>query len=419
MRNFIFALAFFSLFLASFASVESIYQNNGLKISRTLENVRTGSISTTTGAATYSPVANIVLTITNTGVAAKENVQLIEELYYVPSSSKLSISPMPAMDGKSAMWNAGTLLPSQQFTITINATGKIDEDAFRLLPSPSVSFTLPKAILSAPKESKAGQQVRILLSLENGTLVQGALLRVVAPDGAQFEIATDSNGEAAYSAQEGGFYTYSSEQFSLQSVVSTNVIKAAAVKAPAAGALIADENAQEGILPFALGLAVLAAVAVALYMLFSPRTQQDAAFPPSSGSAPSLTPSSPTTEGNQREAVQAFGQNIGPVRPLPDTPEGGKYIPAMQAAQPQQAASDASSLYQKRKSELEQKEKEAHELLRKASVDAQKGRMGAKKPAHKEDSGQKIKPAPADDSIEKTIAELEKIRSKLKAKGAA
>ncbi|MBS3069439.1 hypothetical protein J4441_03685 [Candidatus Micrarchaeota archaeon] len=439
MRNIIFALAFFSLFMCAFAYVEATYEIDGLRITRSLENSQVSSVSAITGAATYSYSASVRITITNTGQFAKENIRIADTVSYVPSGAKLIFSSQPYLNATTATWSIGSLLPSAQYLIYINASGKIDEAAFSQLPSPIVSFSLPQARLTAPKESSAGGRITISLSNTQGQPIEGATLFVLGPNGESLSLKTDQQGKASYVPRAAGFYTYSSEDFSLPSMlVSTNAKAALPTAPPAAGAITPESNVPE-ILPFALGLAVLAAIAFAIYVLFAPRNANDeqpySSLPPSAS-----PPSGAAAQGGKSGEALIFGQDVQDALHQSGTqqyqtrqysyqqPQAAKTatnekgVPAAIEAATQKEQQwvqeqakkqeDASELFLQRKQELEQKEKEAEEFLKKPSA-----QMHAGKAIHTKNYQEQNEPEeePGEDSIEKTIAELERMRAKLKA----
>lgn len=430
MKTILTTLVFLSLFCASFASVEVYYSNKGLHITRSLDNMKVAMISTTTDAASYSTRGNIQITVKNIGAVEKRSITLTDGLSYVPSGLKVLFSKSPALDGQIATWNIGTLAPSQEYTVSINASGAISEEIFKLLASPQISYTPIDASLSAPASAKVGESVRLSL-LSEGKPLANATILVTGPGNERFSLQADSAGQAAYIAGSSGFYTYSSDDANI-AIVSTEIKPAIDVQAPAAGALLPKENAQPfDLLPFALGLAMLAAIAIALFTLFGSRApQDDSAFPPSPDSAPGSPPSSPQFERIE-EAVAEQGSHVRP-KPSSSMPEGGNSTLPMheekrmqelltKEASVQHAKESTKSIYEKRKIELAQKQAE---LLRRAQAQkktAAKEAPSAKKRNHLMSAAYAAgstrgESAVEDNSIEKTIAELEKIRSKLKKK---
>ncbi|VVB57766.1 Uncharacterised protein [Candidatus Anstonella stagnisolia] len=431
MKTILITLVFLSLFCASFAAVDVYYSSKGLHITRSLDNVKVAAISTTTDAAAYSTKGNMEITVKNIGTVEKRGIVLSDGLSYIPSGTKVLFSKTPSIEGQVATWNIDTLAPSQEYKISMNVSGAISEELFKLLASPQISYSPLGATLSAPTSAKVGESVRLSL-LSEGKPLANATILVLGPGNERFSLLTDSAGQAAYIAGSSGFYTYSSDDANI-AIFSTEIKPATAVEAPTAGALLPKESTQPfDLLPFALGLAMLAAVAIALFTLFGSRApDSDSAFPPTSGSTPPSAPSSPQFDRSE-ELAAGQGLQTRP-QPLTSMPEGGNSTLPLheekkmqevlsQEANAQHAKEGTKSLYEKRKLELAQKQAE---LLKKAQ--AQKKAIAREMPSAKKRSA--IPPAYAsgtvrgesaveDNSIEKTIAELERIRAKLKKKGA-
>ncbi|MDE1798111.1 MAG: hypothetical protein KGH63_01755 [Candidatus Micrarchaeota archaeon] len=295
------------------ANAQVNYSLGHIQIQRTLDVRQIGRIDPGTGAAIPVDESTVSLKITNTGPLDLQSVVIEENLDYLPPHARLSFSQQPVSDGRVARWTMATLPAGGTFSVWFTAPVSVPDDALTQAQAPSVSFTRAAARLSLPPSVDAGQDVALRLRTPDGQPLSGALIEVSAPDGTVRQLETDSEGRASFTASRAGFYTYGVPDYDVGFISSTEAEAPAAAVPPTVATLtpVAPKPAEAdygqtlwGLAPLAVGLALVAAIAFALYTYFNTMPGDEGEpMPPAPATRPSSGEREPT--GAKPAAVSA------------------------------------------------------------------------------------------------------------------
>ena len=384
----------------------------------------------------YGLATNVTLTVQNVGQIERNNISIGEDLSFVPPGAKLVFSPSTSSNnGQQAFWAIGSLQPNQSKSVGYAFSATLAQGMVQRIPEVSIVSQPVYVSLSAPRASTVGDTLSITLKTASGEPVPGATVYVMSPNGSRQSILTGQDGVATFTASTQGRYTYSVDGYQLQGPVSTSAglpapspITAAAVGGTGLLSSLA------GILPVLAAIFVIAVVALIIYNFFASRGEEDdeayarpqpgapaTAWPPpqpiqSTPSAPaqpaytqsfSFSPASQqdssikqTTRGileSRRQLKQSGQMQAGgmPEAPARQEKEQGESSDDGQAGEWQQAG--------------EQTEDQDEDGPSRPGLDSQIAKLEAKAREEGESASE-------EEEIERTIAELEAIREKLRSR---
>lgn len=376
-----------------------------------------------TGAVVPSSVASgstqISLVLTNTGPAERQNVEVLQELSFVPSGSALFFQPAPSLQTSTeATWQLGALAKGESKTLLISFDSSLQKEI--ALPQLLAKSSPPKITISAPLSSKAGDTIAVAAKSASGSPLEGISITVGFPDGTSRELVTDSEGKASLLAAKEGFYTYSAEGYELSSLPSTEVKKlqqvTAAQSASASGLPGRVVSFLSSLAPLLAAIFVTAVVTFILYGFITQKKeepyhaplQEQHATAPSQHSSLLMPPQVPPKE-----------PSAPPVSPLLPVPEQA-VMPILQPAQPEKEgmALDTRRLVGLRKKKLWEGEKtyQNHSYLPQPPIDSVQGHEASEGHviALESLSSQEGESTLDEGEIEKTMRQLEEIRQKLR-----
>ncbi|MCX8175372.1 MAG: DUF11 domain-containing protein [Candidatus Micrarchaeota archaeon] len=345
-----------------------------------------------------SPSTSVLLTAQNIGQIPRKNIVITEILSFVPAGARLVFNPYPSsFDGEFARWNIPYLESGESATVAYAFSARMEAGQVEKMADVQVSAETPVAVFSAPSVVKAGSEVQLGLKTQDGKPIFGAIIKVSAPDGSVRQVKTNSRGSASFAARQPGFYTYSAEGYSVAGLVSTEAV--AEEEAPSVSAAAVTSNtgllgALASLLPLLLAIFIVAVIVLILLNFLNRRSEdeyQEAAQQTSQQAtysqrfsfvSPESAPEKKVDTESTRQLVQARKRKLGEAQELPSA--------AGAAAGAQEGQTEKTVIY------------EEGERQQPAVVEGEELLQGEM--------------AKEEEDIEKTIAELEALRERLRAR---
>ena len=376
----------------------------------------------------------VTLSVQNIGQIERDNISIGEDLSFVPDGAKLEFFPAPSTnDGRQVFWAIGNLQPNESRSVSYGFSAMLRGGAEQGMPQLSVVSQPVFVYLSAPAASTVGDSLAIMLRTSSGKPVSGAVVYVVSPDGSRHPLLTGRDGVATFTASTLGRYTYSVDGYQLQAPVSTN---AGLPASPVAAAAVGDSgllfSSLAGMLPVLAAIFAIAVLVLIIYNFFASRREDDddsymqpqpgtpaaQSAMPASSAQPVYTQSfsfSPvsqhdnsmrqTTRGilESRRQLKQSGQQAAQGSRVPEASE------RQRVEEPQESEPDddgqASGEWQQAGEQTEAQD----DAPSQHGLDSQIARLEAK-------AREEGETASEEEEIERTIAELEAIREKLRSR---
>ncbi len=321
--SFLFILLLLSASILASASVR--IEQDGLIFERSLSVVPMDSINPSTGVVRQLEQTVITLTLSNPGQTDRTSVVLTEDLTYLPSYVRLSFGTAPARtDGRTASWTLPVLPAGRSVSYSISLPLALPDSALRAALPPKIAADRLPARLDAPAQVDLGQNVALTLRLAHGEPLAGARIEVTSPGTQRFVLTTDSQGRAFFNANQSGFYSYSTPDFSLPFSPATQSREPPPPAAPAAGAIVpapaetpsspAFSLDAAGLWPIAGGLLFVGVLAFGLYAYFNRPSSEEPSAPPASAARPFVSESRPAGSPSDSGPVAS---RAGSDEPLP------------------------------------------------------------------------------------------------------
>ncbi|MCX8195237.1 MAG: DUF4198 domain-containing protein [Candidatus Micrarchaeota archaeon] len=216
----------------------------------------------------------VTLTVENAGSAEQKEVKLTESLAQLPFGARLSFSAKPSMvTGRLATWELGTLARGEKRKIAYYFSAQLQKGNVELIPPPTVESVPAKLLLSAPASANVGDKVKLSVRTFAGEPAPNAPVKVYSPAGFEKEVKSDERGLASFEAEEDGFYTYVVDGYEIGAPVSTEFLPLKKEEPLVAAAVPTSPDIVSEIFGFAptllAALAALALMAFAYNLIFS------------------------------------------------------------------------------------------------------------------------------------------------------
>lgn len=384
--------------------------------------------------AQYGFSTNVTLRVQNLGQIERDNISIGEDLSFVPPGAALYFSPAPASnDGRQAFWEIGSLQPNQSRSVGYAFSATLTQGLMQRIPEVSVVSQPVFVSLSAPGASTVGDTLAIMLRTSSGKPVSGAVVYVVSPDGSRHPLLTGRDGVATFTASTLGRYTYSVDGYQLEAPVSTN---AGLPASPVAAAAVGDSgllfSSLAGMLPVLAAIFAIAVFVLIIYNFFASRREDDddsyvqpqpgtpaaQSAMPASSAQPVYTQSfsfSPVSQhdNSMRQTTRGILESRRQLKQSGQQAAQGSRVLEASARQrveePQESEPDddgqASGEWQQAGEQTEAQDGAPSEH----GLDSQIARLEAK-------AREEGETASEEEEIERTIAELEAIREKLRSR---
>ena len=301
-------LALFAIAMLGLAAAQDAfaYKADSIIVSRQLGFEPMTRTTYRTDASVGTPVGTdltvITLKVENAGQFARNSVLLTEDVSWIPTTKQAYFFPQPdGLDGRVAQWQIGTLAPGEGASVQYKVDGRLSPEVLAKIAQPTLEYAKNSAYLDAPSGSVQGKAITLALKDENGIGIAGAEIGVAGPTGVAAAVRTDSSGKAKFTPTDAGFYTYSAADFEIEHSPTTNV-QEAEVNALTAGAMTPakKQDAQDliaaiaGVSPIIVGVLLLGIVAFALYAyLTTSEGREEEPLPPAPATRPSLSDEAP------------------------------------------------------------------------------------------------------------------------------
>lgn len=330
-----FALVAIILLAASVAFADTVSQEytagDWLKVSRTIENAGEplcldsmgitdacaagGSIQPNQGYSGSSK-ATVTLTAENTGVVERRGVDITEDISYVPTGAKITFDPAPTTStGRTVTWSIDSLGTGGSRTFTYTISAKLSPLSLSALPDIGVSAEPTTLSLSAPDSVSAGDKASVSVQSANGKPIPNAIVIVTYPDGIKHPVRTDSTGTVKFTAKDEGTYTYSIEGYSMANQVSTEAAPTQAVPTSPVAATQDSGLAASimGVLPILAALFAIAVIGLILYNFITSRRADEDDYVPETHLAGQAGASTSTPESGMTYTQKfSFGSGEAP-----------------------------------------------------------------------------------------------------------
>lgn len=307
----LFAIALFG----AVAAEAGAYGSNALSVTRTLayESEQRTTYRTDAGATPVeTEVSTVTLTITNNGNTALGGVALSEDISYLPAGRQVTFSTQPDyLDGRTARWNIGMLGAGKSAMVSYKVPGMIGPESLARLSAPVATYTKAAASLAAPSRATQGNPVVIALKDAKLAPLAGVEVAVNAPTGEILLLDTDAQGRAEYTPTDAGFYTYSVNGYDIASMPTTSVEQAQIEVPVTAGAVVPANGKASGVDvigmiagagPIIAVILFLGIVAFALYAYLTTSEERQDGEP---------MPPAPATRPMTDDAEQAVNEKSG------------------------------------------------------------------------------------------------------------
>ena len=376
---------------------------------------------------TNSAATAVIITAHNVGPLDRDGLEIAESLSSVPEGVKLAFDPpAEAYDGGKVAWLLGSLKQGEEKTVSYSFNSMLSPGAVERIPDITVKAQPVELVLTAPKSAYVGSRITLFLRTSEGRGMASTTIKVGTPEGARLELRTDKEGIATFYASNGGNYTYSVSGYSLQKLPSTAVAQKMPSETPlAAAAVTADSQILSSIvklLPVFAAIFAVAVVMLFLYSFFYSRKQGiEAGGEPASPAQEAPTAPVYTQrfsfgdEVKQEKKIDDLTRNIISSRKKrmsdPGEKQGDGEADGVEAAEEPSEKTVMESALDEEMASLEaeaRKEGEAINEETEAEIEQLEEKARASGESANEERG-----------IEETIAELEKIRARLRSKKSA
>jgi len=401
-------LVLLSMLVASTNYTAEYTAGNWLKVTRTMQSMDVdpcfangvSNVCMNSGAvhpgATSGYATHVTLTIQNIGQIPRDGISIGESLVYVPSGAQLTFKPGPSTnDGREVFWKIGSLKAGEAKSVSYEFSAVLREGAVSRVQNVAILSEPVLVSLSAPIVSKVGDRISLLVKTASGQSVPDAVIYIDYSDGSHQSVRTDSNGVATFTASRSGYYTYSIEGYKLSGMVSTNTAPLAESFPAVAAAAVSDKGilpSIAGIFPILAAIFIIAVIALIIYnFLTSRKGDEEEGYAPSkplsAEGAPTYTQKfSFAQEGEREEKIRETTQSILESRKKQMREEQGRTQPI---TSPEEEEAPETGAFTELDSQVTALEAQAREGGESTHEEAE---------------------------IEKTIAELETIREKLRAR---
>lgn len=385
-----------------------------------------GNVGAAAGNISNTALTSVTILVENIGQLDRDDLVVIESLSFVPQGAKLSFyPPAQSYDGGKASWSLGALKIGESKNISYSFSARLSSGAAGRIPDAEVGATPVGLVLSAPDGAYTGGKITLFLRTEDGPAMHGAEITVGTPGGTQMRLLTNNDGIATFYAANDGNYAYSVDGYELEGGTSTAVKPKPVAEMPAVAAAAIDTQIVSAIVKV---LPMLAAVfAVAVVMLFAynfiyarkEKVQEtQAAEPPQGPSGPVYTQKfSFGDEVKQDKKIDDMTRDIISSRKkqMSDSerqPDGNDQAEGTDGEAPTLDSPEKAVMEEELEGEIALLEEEA----RKGGEGASEGTVDGI--AVLEETAREAGESADGEgrSIEETIAELEKIREKLREK---
>lgn len=202
------------------------FSDGSLQIQKNLIVKPAGFVSSATGAALEKHESIVTIIIRNAGSMAKEDLQITEDLTYVPANVGYSFNIRPTMQENYAIWKIQKIGINETIHLRFSVPAIISDTAFEASDAPQISYIRTPAVLSASQSSELGSSIKISLKSTNGIGIANAFVQVAYPNGDVKLVETDSSGNVRIIAQQLGTYTFSAPDYELKTTQKTKVVNA-------------------------------------------------------------------------------------------------------------------------------------------------------------------------------------------------
>lgn len=428
------AIAFVLMFGALFAS--TTYQMStdaqGVEITKTL--VAGGSDRTlymtdpSAGVVNNEVGAKVSISVKNTNSRTVRNLAITEDITWITSTKNIKFSSAPnENDGRKVAWNIDSLAPSEKVEFSYITDAPINPKVVSAMEMPAVAYSNPSAVLNAPRNAKQGEQIAIYLTGTDRKAAGNALITVTSPLGDEFELRTNPSGMAFFKPADAGYYTYSVEGYDVAFLPTTEVSQIDFGAATAAATVPEKPKDKEmpffgalaGAWPLIAGIMLVALVAFALYAYLNtsaPAEQSYEPMPPAPATRPSISDEPEQNGMSYKISYGTSGEDVKEqTRSLVERRMAG--AKAADEAQPQEGTTEfgQGSLVEEKIAPKEDGYSEEEQKSQK--------RIDALPDADSKDhlppwmkEGYEGESTVDDETIRKTIEELEQLRAELQAK---
>ena len=423
----IIAFAVVMLLAASVAFADTASQQytagDWLKVTRTIENAgeplcldshgitdacaAQGSIQPNEGTAGAS-TTKVTLSAENIGSIERRGVDITEDISYVPAGAQINFDPAPTTStGRTVTWSVDSFPAGSTETITYTITARLSPLSLSALPDIGVSAEPALLSLSAPDSVNAGERATVSVQGANGNPIPNAIVVVTYPDGIKHPIRTDATGTAKFTAKDQGTYTYSIDGYGTTSAVSTEA--APLQQVPTAPVAAAQDTGLAttimGVLPIIAALFAIAVIGLILYNFITSRREDEDYMPETPAAGSAGTPSS--TAGMTYSQNFSFGSAASPEdRKMQDQTRD------IIESRKRKMAAETAPAEENEVAEAEDEEATEETATEKTATDEDMASILSEL-EHKARMTGEV--AEEQEEVERTIAELESIREKLRA----
>jgi len=282
--------------IAANASVH--YTQDGLSIDRQLTVQPIGGVDTNTGVMRTRYSSTIMLIVANPGPTDRQNVVISEDLTYLPSYIRLSISGNPDSDGRTARWTLPSLPAGRSIAYSISLSAFVSDGAVTSADPPQVTSDRLPAQLTVPSLVDLNQNAVIVLRSNTGSPLADARIDVIGPDSHSISLSTDPSGRAFFTATQTGFYSYEVLDYRVAFRPTTEVRPAPVPVPSTTGAVVASPSNTtsagfssptieiSGLWPVVGALLMIGIVAFGLYVYLNRPADEEPSTPPAPATRP-------------------------------------------------------------------------------------------------------------------------------------
>ncbi len=332
------------------------------------------------GGSTY-----VTLLAENIGPTNRQNVELSEDLSYVPASAKLHFSTVPSIfEGSIAVWKVQSMEKGGELNISYSFPASLSAGQIGRIVATAAKSSHPEISIAVPASSVAGQKIPISVRTADGAPVANAAVIISYPDGTSRSARTDSSGAASVVAGQAGFYTYSADGYSLSRLVSTDVQSSPAIPPNAASAVGQADSLASFVYSLLPALAAIFAAAVLVLLAYNfliSKKEGEPYYLPLDSAKQGQSPYPPPTPASQQKAQQAASQPT--ISPQPSARQASS---AQQSQPPssQPTASGYTQTFTFGPGQQKPGEKDASAEITRLLVESRKKQLQAREVAEKE-----------------------------------
>ncbi|MFA5382145.1 MAG: hypothetical protein WC356_03195 [Candidatus Micrarchaeia archaeon] len=269
MKKIIFLLMF--IFILNTFAETYVYENNDLKIERTIEITSEPKLDIIREVQTEGFNTNITINIKNNAIP-KKSIEIKENINYIPKDMKYTLYPEGEVKEERIKWKFENVGTNEEIKMSIIIKGELKN--FENISSPYLEIENKNIILIPPTIGRIGDEMLLTAITEDNEAVPELEILSISPSQKEEIILTDSRGVAKITPQEKG--TYSFKISKIETVESYSVEVEELSNKELTTAYISNDELNAGdLIPFVIGVIFIALLIFGMVLYFAPKHERD------------------------------------------------------------------------------------------------------------------------------------------------